>query len=261
MQGSPIIVTRPLHQAQLMQIKLAELGLRPIVFPLFEIEANLDNAALDAALQNLSFFSLVVFVSPNAIDAAFTRLASASLRWPVGLAIGVMGAASRQALLKYGLHAENAVIISPTNSERTDSETLFDELDLVALRGKKVLIVRGDSGREFLAEALMNNQIVVQQVSAYRRVMPDFDQDRQQQLQVLLTQSCKWIITSSAGLKNLLMWCLQLDLPDAVVKMQQQHLFVPHFRIAEVARELGFEHVSLTASGDEKLLLALQSYL
>jgi uroporphyrinogen-III synthase len=41
--------------------------------------------------------------------------------------------------------------------------------------------------------------------------------------------------------------------------MQHQHLIVPHARIAETARALGFGRVTLTGSGDERLLAALQS--
>jgi uroporphyrinogen-III synthase len=44
-----------------------------------------------------------------------------------------------------------------------------------------------------------------------------------------------------------------------VVKLQQQHLVVPHVRIAETARELGFQAITQTASGDEAILAALQS--
>jgi uroporphyrinogen-III synthase len=44
-----------------------------------------------------------------------------------------------------------------------------------------------------------------------------------------------------------------------VVKMQLQSLIVPHVRIAETAQSLGFTRVTLTGSGDEQLLAALQS--
>jgi uroporphyrinogen-III synthase len=43
-----------------------------------------------------------------------------------------------------------------------------------------------------------------------------------------------------------------------VVKLQQKRLLVPHERIEETARELGFSSVTLTGSGDEALLAALQ---
>jgi uroporphyrinogen-III synthase len=44
-----------------------------------------------------------------------------------------------------------------------------------------------------------------------------------------------------------------------VAKMQQQTIIVPHVRIQETAQMLGFRHITLTGSGDERLLAALQS--
>lgn len=232
-----------------------------MVYPLFEIQAISDNPELDLAVKNLTAFALVVFVSPNAIDALFTRAPALALSWPMEVAIGVVGAASRQALLNYGVDESKVRVFSPTNAERTDSETLLVELDLPALHGCKALIVRADSGRDFLADALREVEVEVQSVTAYQRVTPAFDENRRAQLIDFLQGQYDWVITSSAALKTLLDWCSQLNLENAVAKMQQQHLFVPHFRIAEVATELGFRHVSLSASGDEKLLLALQSRL
>ena len=46
------------------------------------------------------------------------------------------------------------LLIFPRNPNKTDSETLLDELDLERLAGRQVLIVRGDSGRDFLADRL-----------------------------------------------------------------------------------------------------------
>lgn len=255
-----VIITRPAHQAQNLQVLLEAAGRSVVVFPVFEIESIAHNPVLDQALQNLASFAMVVFVSPNAIDAFFMRQAP-DWRWPTEVAIAVVGAASRQALYKHGVDDQSVRIFSPSNTERTDSETLLPELDLPTLKSKKVLIVRADSGRDFLANSLRQAQVDVLVITAYRRVTPLFDASKRQDLQNFLNAECDWVITSSAVLSTLLNWCAQLDQADAVAKMQQQHLFVPHFRIAEVASELGFKHVRLTASGDEKLLLALQSPL
>jgi uroporphyrinogen-III synthase len=240
---------------------LAQLDRPYVVYPLFEIEAISDNPELDLAVKNLTAFALVVFVSPNAIDALFMRAPTLAASWPIEVAIGVVGAASRQALLNHGIDESKVRVFSPSNVERTDSETLLVELDLHALRGRKALIVRADSGRDFLADALRVVDVEVQSVTAYKRVTPTFDENRRAQLIDFLQGQYDWVITSSAALKTVLDWCTQLNLENAVAKMQQQHLFVPHFRIAEVATALGFKHVSLSASGDEKLLLALQSHL
>ncbi len=260
MSAPKVIITRPAHQAQNLQVLLETAGRSVTVFPLFEIAPIAHNPVLDQALLNLSSYAMVVFVSPNAVDAFFMRQAS-DWRWPTEVAIAVVGTASRQALYKHGADDQSVRIFSPSNTERTDSETLLPELDLPALKSKKVLIVRADSGRDFLADSLRQAQVEVQAITGYRRVTPQFDATKQQELQIYLNAGCDWVITSSAVLSTLLNWCAQLDQADAVAKMQQQHLFVPHFRIAERASELGFKHVRLTASGDEKLLLALQSPL
>ncbi|WP_395008366.1 uroporphyrinogen-III synthase [Undibacterium sp.] len=261
MQAPAVIITRPPHQAQNLAQGLAQLGRQAIIFPLFEIEAISENSVLDLAMRDLTSYALVIFVSPNAVDALFQRMNASGQQWPSTVAIGVVGAASRQALAKYGVDAPHVRIFSPANTERTDSETLLVELDLKALQHQKVLLIRADSGRDFLADALRSAQIQVEAITAYRRVTPVFDDKKKHDLQTYLNADCDWVITSSAVLKTLLDWCSQLDQSDAVAKMQQQHLFAPHFRIAEVARDLGFKHISLTASGDEKLLLALQSPL
>jgi uroporphyrinogen-III synthase len=44
-----------------------------------------------------------------------------------------------------------------------------------------------------------------------------------------------------------------------VAKVQQQSFIMPHIRIQETAQTLGFRNITLTGSGDEQLLAALQS--
>lgn len=256
MHKSPVIVTRPAAQAAPLLAQLAAVGRQVEFFPLLEIHALNNTDALDATLARLSDFALVAFVSPNAIDAVFARIQ----KWPAGLAIAVMGAGSRAALATHGINDGNARIISPANPDRTDSETLLEELDLESLRAHQVLIVRGETGRELLADALRAQQITVTQIAAYRRAAPEFTEQIQQKLSELLVRENAWVITSSEALRTLADWARQLDLENAVAKMQQQHIVVPHARIAETAKILGFPSITLTGSGDEQLLVALQSH-
>jgi uroporphyrinogen-III synthase len=78
-------------------------------------------------------------------------------------------------------------------------------------------------------------------------------------LRSLLAQPNDWIITSSEALRGLVDLLHRLDPDHAVAQMQHQRLIVPHARIAETARSLGLGQVTLTGSGDERLLAALQS--
>jgi uroporphyrinogen-III synthase len=250
-----VVVTRPRAQAEALAPQIAALGLRPVVFPLLDIRALDDTSALQAALRDLQRYALVVFVSPNAIDAAFAHIR----QWPAEVAVGIVGEGSRAALARHGVDASNARIAAPADSAKTDSEALFAALDRNALQGRRVLIVRGQAGRDFLSEALRGIGAEVEHISAYRRETPVLDHAAAAQLRQLLDSDSVWIITSSEALRNLLQMLARTAVAGDVVKMQQKRIIVPHPRIAETARLAGFSRVTLTGSGDERLLAALQS--
>lgn len=251
----PVIVTRPRAQAEPLARRIEAIGRAAVVFPLLDIQPLPDQEQLRTALSRLDDVAMVVFVSPNAIHAAFAHRTD----WPRGLPLAVMGEGSRAALAEHGLTSANADIVSPTDAQRTDSQTLLAELDLEALRGRKVMIVRGETGRELLADELRVHGVEVETVAAYRRAAPAFDDAKRTQLQELANAGGDWIITSSEALRILLDMADEAGGADIVAKMQQQHLIVPHVRIAETARDLGFRTITQTASGDEALLTALQS--
>lgn len=250
-----VVITRPLVQARVLAERVTAIGREAVVLPLLEIHPLIDSTLLRDALDELTAYEMVAFVSPNAIDACFAELGN----WPTGVAIAVVGEGSRAALASHGVHSGNTRIFSPSDPLRTDSETLFDHLDIDALRGKKVLIVRGETGRELLADALRAAGVQVVQVSAYRRVAPALDASLRAQLHRLLDTQNDWIVTSSEALRILMAMVEQIGGALAVAKIQQQHLIVPHARIAETAQMLDFQNITLTASGDERLLAALQS--
>jgi uroporphyrinogen-III synthase len=269
MNTATVVLTRPLSQCAAMLTTLQTSGRKVVHFPMFDIAPLRDETKLTQILLRLSDYALVVFVSPAAIRMCLSQPYFQEHAWPKDLAIAVMGAGSRATLHEFGISSENYTVISPSNTERTDSETLLDDLDLAQLQDQKVLLIRGETGRELFADALRQAQIAVDVVAAYRRVIPEFDSVRAETLRRLIEQVSEqvseqerqptaWVITSSEVLSTLLKWASCLALPDAVVKMQQQKLFVPHFRIAQTAKELGFHSITLTASGDENLLVALQ---
>lgn len=251
----PVVITRPRAQAEPLARRVTALGREAIVFPLLEIHSLPDQAPLRAALRDPAAYAVVAFVSPNAIDATFTAVNG----WPSQVTIAVMGEGSRAALARHGVTPANACIVSPHDPARTDSETLLQALDLDALRGRRVLIVRGESGRELLADGLRAAGVQVEQVAAYRRAAPALDARARACLLALLQRKADWLITSSEALRELMRMVRDVAGDAGVVKMQQQYLIVPHARIEETARQLGFTNCILTGSGDEHLLAALQS--
>jgi uroporphyrinogen-III synthase len=258
---APLILTRPVAQAEPLARRLTELGYPVVLFPLLDIAAlpvaSDEMTHLLTALDNLNQYAMAVFVSPNAIHAVFET----GLSWPSDVAIAVMGEGSRVALAQYGINDSNTRIVSPTDPFRSDSETLLENLDCTALTGKTVVIFRSESGRELLADALTSRGISVEKVVAYQRLVPTLTSEHVKQLTELLTCSGCWIVSSSEALRTLEEMVMQTGGSAAVVKLHQVNLWVSHQRIAQNAENSGFKQVRLIGSGDENLLLALQSCL
>jgi uroporphyrinogen-III synthase len=252
----PVVITRPLAQCQALADSVAALGREAVLLPLLEILPLPDQDALRRALADLADYALVAFVSPNAIEAAFIHIT----RWPAGVALAVLGETSRACLTKHGVNEANATIFSPLDPARSDSEHLLQSLDLAALAGRRVLLVRGETGRELIGDGLRAAGAIVTTVAAYRRRVPAMTPALAATLAELLGRQNDWIITSSEALRGLAGLVAQLDVADAVAKMQQQHLIVPHARIAETANSLGLTRLTLAGSGDASLLAALQSH-
>lgn len=250
-----VVVTRPLQQAQAFASRVDAIGRHPEIFPLLCIAPVDDVAPLRATLADLRAYALVVFVSPNAIDAAFEHIAA----WPSDVAIGVVGEGSRLALHAHGVTENNTRIYAPQQPDKMDSEELLKALPLVSLRGRRVLIVRGQAGRDFLSNALRAAGVDVDYLTAYQRCAPEPTPACRAQLLALIDGDSEWVITSSEALRNLLALARLAGDDDRVVKLQRQTLFVSHQRIAQTAHALGFGSVVLTGSGDERLIAALQS--
>lgn len=250
-----VVLTRPIAQAGPLAARLAASGCDAQIFSLLDILPLQDSSALQAVLARLTDYAMVAFVSPNAVDAAFAHIAV----WPRAVTAAVVGAGSRLALAQHGVTDATATIVSPRDAHRTDSETLLQELDTAALQGKKILIVRAETGRELLADQLRAAGILVEQVAAYRRLAPELNADRRAALLSLLQQENDWVITSSEALRFLQDMVQQAAGAAGWAVMLQKTLIIPHERISQTARSLGFQHIIQTGSGDDALCAAIQS--
>ncbi|MDR5792376.1 MULTISPECIES: fused uroporphyrinogen-III synthase HemD/membrane protein HemX [unclassified Caballeronia] len=266
-----VVVTRPAGQSSALLALLASAGFDALEFPLIDIAPVADDAPLRAALDELFLppeapgrYALVVFVSPNAIDHAFSRLAAP---WPVDLPVAVVGPGSVAALARQGVHAPSHRVISPSAQAldpRFDSEALFTAIEAHfgtnGLEGKRVLIVRGDGGREWLAERLAQAGARVEKAAAYRRVLPEPSMQKWERIHELLAgEPHAWLLTSSEGVRNLDELAHEHLTADEIVLLKRAPLVCPHPRIAEAARGAGFDRITVSGAGDERIAHALEA--
>jgi len=122
------ILTRPAGQSAGVRDALSRLGMPSLDFPLIDIQPIAEYAALDAALDTIESFSLLFFVSPNAIEQVFTRarvrgvdLAALLASGRAQTIIAVVGPGSARALATYGITPMTHRIVAPKGT--------MDELD------------------------------------------------------------------------------------------------------------------------------------
>lgn len=237
-------------------------GLRTHQFPLLDIAPtpNLDD--LRAALGDPSRYALVVFVSPNAVQQAFAAMPE-GFRWPQEVPVAVVGPASAQALATHGVAPPAHRVIKPdthADDARQDSEALYARLDVPSLGGREVLIVRGNGGREWLADQLREAGALVRTVEAYRRSVPVPDAAAWLALRAVLSARHAWTLTSSEAVRNLDELARANLSPADLDTLHGAPCFVSHARIVEQAKSLGFRDVTLTGAGDDRLLASVLAW-
>jgi uroporphyrinogen III methyltransferase/synthase len=152
---------------------------------------------------------------------------------------------------------------------RFDSEALlaaiavdFGPDGLDALSGRRVLLVRGDGGRELLADTLRAHGAQVEAVAAYRRLTPEPKLDAWQRVHRLLGgEPHAWLLTSSEGVRNLDNLARDHLTHAEIDALKGAPVIAPHARIAETARRSGFVNITVSGAGDAAIVRALHDVL
>jgi uroporphyrinogen-III synthase len=168
LQDLTVVVTRPQHQADSLCQQLEALGARVIRFPVIGIEQPENPAKLIDLLKRISSFDIAVFISANAVDQAMKWLHEQGQSLAT-LKIAAVGRATAKALKRHG----EQVDIVPQG--KFNSEALLQHPGLQNMSNSRIVIFRGDGGREYLAEILIQRGASVEYAECYRRVKPNID--------------------------------------------------------------------------------------
>ena len=242
--GLKIVVTRPRDQAKRLTVRIKQAGGVPLLFPLLGISAVQDTQVLDEQISHLAQVNLAIFISPNAVQYGIAAIRAAG-DLPPELQIATVGQGSAKALRELGI----GKVVAPT--ERFDSEGLLALPELQNIAGWRVMIFRGDGGRELLGDTLKARGATVEYVACYQRSKPLLNVSS-----LIDSEPDVITVTSSEALAHL--WQMLSD--NAQTILRSTPLFVPHERIAKLANQQGWQQVNLTGSGDDGLLSALLAW-
>jgi uroporphyrinogen-III synthase len=256
-----LLVTRPQPQADAWVVQLQALGLQASAVPLLGIDAPAEPAAVHAAWQLVVRgaddqqrpLAMVMFVSPSAVQRFFA-LRPADLAWPEAVLAAAPGLGTRQALQQAGV-PQRALCSPPDDGGQFDSEALWAVLQpRCHWAGSSALVVRGESGRDWLADVLRQQGAQVHFVEAYRRTVPVPSAPMQALLRQALArpEAHCWLFSSSEAVGH-----LPVLLPG--VDWSRARGLATHVRIAEAARRLGMVRVQQVAPRPEAVAQALRS--
>jgi uroporphyrinogen-III synthase len=250
MTAPTLLVTRPRPQCAAWLARLAALGVDAAALPLIEILPARDPARVAAAWAALPAVDLAVFVSPNAVEHFFASCGGAA--WPVHALAACVGPGSAQALAARGVPA-GCIVQPAADAASLDSEHLWAQL---APRrdwaGARVLLLRGDGGREWLAERLAEAGAQVEAVTVYHRSGPRLNAAEQALLGAALADPARftWLFSSAEAIGHLQGLCGEA--------LAGQRAIATHPRIAEAAQAAGFSPVVLARPDPEAVTRALK---
>lgn len=228
------MVTRPAHQAGPLVEMIEGRGGRVISFPVLAIADVPDPAPVLDLIDRLDHYDLAIFVSANAVERGIAMVTARRGGWPAGVALAAVGAGTGTALERHGI----GVTFSPDS--RYDSEGLLSSPALQAVNGRRVLIFRGQGGRELLADGLRGRGAHVDYAEVYRRVRPP----GRWEAAIEGGAPHAVVVTSGEGLTNLYHMTGEVQRPLLLATP----LVVISERIAAQARQLGFAKPPVVAS-------------
>jgi len=169
-RGCRILVTRPAHQAGGLVAAIERHGGEALAFPTIEIRPPADNSVWERVADRLEGFDWLLFASTNAVDGFARHLAARGLDWPAAPAYAAIGAKTAAVLTE---RSGRTPLIPP--DYRSESFLEMPEMAGDAVAGKRILLVRGETGRELLPTTLEQRGAAVERLPVYARCRPDAD--------------------------------------------------------------------------------------
>jgi uroporphyrinogen-III synthase len=239
-----------------------DLDLEVLGLPLLEIVPDINETLAKELYQDLLNAQWLSFVSPNAFLVADLLLKTFHYDWPTHLKLALIGGGTEKIILESRF--KPYLIVKPANEEQWDSEGLWLQLFEQEKNwdGKKVLIVRGDTGRDWLVSRLESEKADVRLISIYKRQNLDRNDEYWQNFLKMWhtmprsevineNKPLIWLMSSSLACQYLSQTLMTLGLKEVI--LSQSIALATHEKIAQTAKDIGFSRVINILPGQESI--------
>jgi uroporphyrinogen-III synthase len=243
--GLSVLVTRPAPAGLTLCDLIKANGGNAFHFPTLAFVPT-DQTLFEETVRQLGEQDWLIFISPQAVFASVPTIRRIWPHFPPQVKFAAVGAGTAKALLDAGYRA------SAYPTEEWSSEGLLALPEFQSIAKQKVAIIRGEGGRELLAQQLTERGAYVFHAIAYQRVIPPLDAHpvlqllNQHQLNVAVCGSFE----SVKNLKDMLgaeSWPLLKKLP----------LIVMSERVKMLAQDLGFQTILVTRNAGNDAVIEL----
>lgn len=244
LQGKRVLVTRPEAQAAGLVAALEAQGAIALRLPVLTIQPLHQEAENKQKIIDLDHYDDVIVVSRNAAQLGLAAIDQYWPQLPVKQRWFAVGKATAKALTDFGVN-----VIVP--AEGFNSEALLELPELQKLSNRRVLMLKGDGGRELLAEQLTNRGARVDSLLLYRRVAIGYEADY---LHALFHEAPDALIATSVEVLEALDHLVSPHLKNHT----ELPIVVASERIAEAAIALGYQRIiAANGAADESIVAAL----
>lgn len=235
LSGRRILVCRPEPEASRLARRFRDVGAEVQVLPMIDRQPLPETPERRTLILSLDEFSHVIAVSPYAARLLLDAIDTWWPQIPVGIRWYGVGAGTAAVLAEHGLNPR----LPPKG---WTSEALLALPSLNHLDGEKVLLARGDTGRELIRETLQARGARVTVLPLYRRLPAEHSPEL---LRATLKDFAPEAIVALSGetLNNLIALCANYG-----HNLYDRLLIVPADRVAEQARAAGFQNPCIPGS-------------
>ncbi len=244
LSGKKIWVTRPAQQAAELCTMIEARQGRPLSLPALVILPVPEEIGSAENTGRLALADIVIFISKNAVVHARDRFPHI-IDMLQGKTVLATGRATARSLQELGLERVDCV-----DSGGTEALLGLPSLSGTEIRDKRVLIVRGQGGREALRDGLLARGAGVHYLEVYRRGKPAISQAEMAKFWHDETPDAL-VITSLAALDNL----VEMTPAPEGVRLHGTATVVMSERIRQHALAAGFTRVAVAQDNSDAGLL------
>ena len=164
-----LISSRPQETNVQLSDDLKKSEIKLLSFPLTEIHPLNNYQIFDGVIENIKTYQHIIFISTNAVHFFLERVKKLSLQIPKNLIFSSIGPTTKL-LLQKKLSVDVHSPIKTFDSEHLLKEKIYNNVE-----GQKILIIRGEGGRETLKNALEEKGGIVNYGECYVRKYVDID--------------------------------------------------------------------------------------